>query len=53
MSYTHIHLPSLDVLKTRLEGNVEEIKYYSKYESWIGPNDSVDYLIKSIKSLNN
>lgn len=49
MSYTHIHLPELKVLKERLKERPETIKYYSKYEAFVGPSDSVDYINKQIK----
>ena len=48
MSYTHIHLPQLDTLKSILESNPEKVNYYSKYEGWIGSTESVKYLEKII-----
>jgi hypothetical protein len=44
MSYSHIHLPKLDELKKQLENNPDSIVYYTKYESVIGPCDSVAFL---------
>ena len=51
MSYTHIHLPQLDTLKSILETNPEKVKYYEKYEAWIGSAESVEYLNKILTKL--
>jgi hypothetical protein len=51
MSYTHIHLPSLDNLKQSLESNPTLLEYYSKYDSWIGSIESVEYLTKALTKL--
>ena len=53
MSYSHLHLPSLEVLKNILKENPSEIKYYLKYSAWVGPSESIDYLTNITKSLNN
>jgi len=53
MSYSHIHLPSLDVLKTTLKNNPTQVRYYLKYGAWIGSNESIEYLTNITKSLNN
>jgi len=48
MSYTHIHLPELEILKKQIESNPDSIKYYLKYMGFAGPTNSVDYLIRKI-----
>ena len=49
MSYTHIHLPELHILKEWLEKRPESIKYYSRYEAFVGPSESVDYIVEKIE----
>lgn len=44
MSYTHIHLPHLDKLKKSLELDPTLLNFYSKYDSWIGSNESIKFL---------
>lgn len=51
MSYTHIHLPQLDKLKESLESDPTLLNFYSKYDSWVGSIDSVDYLSKILTKL--
>ena len=56
MSYTHLHLPEVDVLKSILKDTPDRIKYYMKYGALIGSNESMEYLNKKIdeytKSIN-
>ena len=44
MSYTHLHLPEVDVLKKILTETPDRIKYYMKYGALMGSNESMDYL---------
>ena len=53
MSYTHIHLPEINVLKQMLSETPEKVKYYMKYESLIGSIESMNYLTKKIDEYNN
>ena len=48
MSYTHTHLPEFDILKEIIKTNPTHIKYYSKYSSFIGSTESINYLTKKI-----
>jgi O-antigen/teichoic acid export membrane protein len=48
MSYTHIHLPELNILKKSLSENLNQIKYYAKYGAYMGPTESVTYLNQKI-----
>jgi hypothetical protein len=48
MSYTHTHLPELDILKQLLSENPNQIKYYAKYGGLIGSTESVNYLNQQI-----
>lgn len=49
MSYTHTHLPSLEDLKQNIETNPNALRYYSKYDTFIGSSESIDYLDKKLK----
>ena len=51
MSYTHIHLPQLDKLKESLESDPTLLNFYSKYDSWVGSTESVEYLSKILTKL--
>ena len=48
MSYTHIHLPELNILKKTLSEDSTQIKYYAKYGTYMGPTESVNYLNQKI-----
>ena len=48
MSYTHLHLPEIDVLKRILTETPEKINYYIKYGALIGSTESMNYLTKKI-----
>ena len=48
MSYTHLHLPEIDILKEILTETPDRIKYYMKYGAFIGSNESMNYLTKKI-----
>ena len=48
MSYTHLHLPEIDVLKQILTETPEKIKYYMKYGALMGSNESMNYLNQKI-----
>ena len=56
MSYTHLHLPEVDVLRRILSESPDKIKYYMKYGALMGSNESMEYLNKKIdeytKSIN-
>jgi hypothetical protein len=48
MSYTHLHLPEIDVLKRILSEAPEKIQYYIKYGALIGSTESMNYLKQKI-----
>ena len=48
MSYTHLHLPAVDVLKRILTETPDKIKYYMKYGAIMGSNESMNYLNQKI-----
>ena len=48
MSYTHLHLPEIDVLKRILTETPDRIKYYMKYGALMGSIESMNYLDKKI-----
>jgi hypothetical protein len=48
MSYTHLHLPAVDVLKGILTETPDKIKYYMKYGALMGSNESMNYLNQKI-----
>ena len=53
MSYTHIHLPELNILKKTLSEDSTQIKYYAKYGTFMGPSESVNYLNQQINEYRN
>jgi len=52
MSYTHLHLPEIDVLKRILSEAPEKIHYYMKYGALMGSNESIKYLNQKIDEYN-
>ena len=48
MTYTHLHLPEIDVLKRILTETPDRIKYYMKYGALMGSNESMNYLNQKI-----
>ena len=48
MSYTHLHLPELNVLKQILTETPNKIKYYMKYGALMGSNESMEFLNQKI-----
>jgi hypothetical protein len=48
MSYTHLHLPEVDILKSILRETPDRIHYYMKYGALIGSTESMEYLNKKI-----
>lgn len=48
MSYTHLHLPELNVLKQILTETPDKIKYYMKYGALMGSNESMEFLNQKI-----
>lgn len=49
MSYVYIHLPQLEDLKKNVETNPDVIRYYAKYEGFIGTAESINYLTEKIE----
>lgn len=49
MSYIKVYLPELDELKNRIRTNTDGLLYYSKYDTFIGSSESMDYLNKKLK----
>ena len=53
MSYTHLHLPEIDVLKRILTETPDRIKYYMKYGALMGSIESMNYLNQKIDEYRN
>tara|TARA_R110000823_G_scaffold196853_2_gene328158 strand:- start:1470 stop:1643 length:174 start_codon:yes stop_codon:yes gene_type:complete len=49
MSYIYTQLPKLEDLKQAIKTNPNLLRYYSKYESFLGSTKSVNYLKKKLK----
>jgi hypothetical protein len=49
MSYTHTYLPQFSDLKENIEANPNVLRYYAKYDSFIGSTKSINYLQKKLK----
>lgn len=49
MSYIYTHLPELKDLKQNIETNPDVLRYYSKYEGFVGSSESIEYLTQEIK----
>ena len=49
MSYVYTHLPELSDLKENIETNPDVLRYYSKYEGFVGSAESVNYLTTKLK----
>ena len=52
MSYVYTHLPEIEDLKKNIETNPSVLRYYSKYEGFVGSSESIDYLTQKIKEYN-
>jgi hypothetical protein len=52
MSYTHTHLPEIEDLKTNIETNPSVLRYYAKYDGFVGSSESVDYFDTKLKEYN-
>lgn len=48
MSFVKKYLPPLDELKKQIHANPDLLKYYSKYEGFIGDSDSIQFLIQQL-----
>ena len=49
MSYIYTHLPELKDLKQNIETNPDVLRYYSKYEGFVGSPESIEYLTQEIE----
>ena len=49
MSYVYTHLPELKDLKQNIETNPDVLRYYAKYEGFVGSSESVNYLTKKLE----
>jgi hypothetical protein len=49
MSYIKVYLPELEELKNKIETNFDVLRYYSKYDGFVGSSESVDYLTKKLE----
>ena len=49
MSYVYTHLPELKDLKQNIETNADVLRYYAKYEGFVGSSESVNYLTKKLE----
>jgi hypothetical protein len=52
MSYVYTHLPQIEDLKKNIETNPNVLRYYSKYDGFVGSTESVNYLTQKIKEYN-
>lgn len=50
MSFVKKYLPPLNELKKEIDTNPNILKYYAKYEGFIGDSDSVKFLIQQLTS---
>jgi hypothetical protein len=48
MSFTKKYVPPLLELKKEIDTNPDIIKYYAKYEAFIGDSDSLEFLFQAI-----
>jgi hypothetical protein len=48
MSFTKKYVPPLLELKKEIDTNPDIIKYYAKYEAFIGDSDSLEFLYQVI-----
>lgn len=48
MSYIYTHLPEINDLTKNVETNPDVIRYYAKYEGYVGSEESINYLTKKI-----
>ena len=48
MSFVKKYLPSLNELKKEIDTNPDVLKYYSKYDTFIGDSDSIQFLIQQL-----
>ena len=49
MSYTHTHLPHIEDLKERIDVNPDVLRFYAKYDGYVGSSESINYLDKKLK----
>jgi len=49
MSYITKYLSNIEDLRTELTNYPENIRYYSKYEGFVGSSKSIQYIEKKIK----
>jgi hypothetical protein len=49
MTYITKYLPTVEELEKELEKYPNNIKIYMKYEGFLGPEGSIDYLTKKIE----
>jgi hypothetical protein len=49
MSYVYTHLPEIEDLKTNIETNPNILRYYAKYDGFVGSLESVNYLTKKLE----
>jgi len=50
MSFVKKYVPSLNELKKEIDTNPEALKYYSKFEGFIGDRDSIQFLIQQLNT---
>lgn len=48
MSFVKKYVPSLNELKKEIHTNPDALKYYSKYDVFIGDSDSIQFLIQQL-----
>ena len=52
MSYVYTHLPEIEDLKKNIETNPDVLRYYARYDGFVGSTESVNYLTQKIKEYN-
>jgi len=50
LSYVVKYLREKDDIKLELKSNSDNIGYYAKYSSFIGPSESIKYIKKKLKN---
>ena len=53
MTYITKYLPNIKDLKEEFESYPDNIKYYVKYEGFVGSSESIEYIEKKIEEYKN
>lgn len=50
MSFVKKYVPPISDLKKEIDANPEILKYYSKFEGFVGDSDSIQFLIQQLNN---